>query len=333
MSLFYMSFRISALLASSVLSASIAYSQYRFNDVPKGAVMGGVAGPALVNVRCAENQITDNAGAMERIDWADRCGLVSKDKWKNIYFYNVDLVTFQVTPRAKYAYPIFVHDDSATNKTYPLWVPNHASCDIPPDVIWFTVCEAGCYAPDQKIAFTQKNEPALLPIQKAFETFVSELKSSPSPKESDLRVYSVMKGSTLDSLTFGTLPLKRIVASAKDENNTLLTFRTESGGELKVTPEHPLISSFGQFRKAQHFKVGDSLVLQTGQPDPITEIIESSFFGKVYNLEPRSSDPTENIHVAQGFLAGSLAVQNGELRDLSRVLQRLNTSSNHLDLK
>jgi hypothetical protein len=333
MSLFYMSFRISALLASSVLSASIAYSQYRFEGAPTGFLIGGVAGPGLLNVRCTENQIADNAGAMERIDWADRCGLVSKEKWSRLYFNNIDYLTGIPTPRAKYAYPIFVHDESATNKTYPLWVPNHASCDVPSDILFFTICEAGCYAPDQKIAFTQKNKPALLPIQKAFETFGSELKSSPSPKESDLRVYSVMKGSTLDSLTFGTLPLKRIVASAKDENNTILTFRTESGGELKVTPEHPLISSLGQFRKAQHFKVGDSLVLQTGQLDPITEILESSFFGKVYNLEPRSSDPTENIHVAQGFLAGSLAVQNGELRDLSRVLQRLNTSSNHLDLK
>ena len=337
MSPFFISLRLAIPLGSSALVATTAFSQsFRFEGNPSGWAAGGIAGSVMINARCTENQIADNTGAMERIDWADRCGHVSKQKWSNLYFNNVDPVTLLPYPRAKYAYPIFVHDvrnSADPSQNYPLWVPDYTTCDMPNDVLFFSICEAGCYTPDQKIAFTKSGKPQLLSIKDAFQGFVAELNASPIPKESKLRLFSVTKGSTLENLSFGTLPLKRVVSSVKDENNTILTIRTQSGGEIKVTPEHPLVSSNGQFRKAQHFKVGDSLVRQTGRLDSITEITEGTFFGKVYNLEPRSSDPTENIHVAQGFLAGSLAVQNGELRDLNRVLQRVNSSSETLTLK
>ncbi len=323
-----------ALIAVSV-SASQAFSQsFRFDGLPSGWLSGpGPSSASLMNTRCSENQLGTNDEAMARIDWADRCGYVSKQKWTPIYFTNTDPFTRVDTPRAKYAYPIFVHDDSATTKLLPLWIPDQSTCDMPADVIFFTVCEAGCYAPDQQLAFTKNGKPTLLKIKDAFETFNLDLSQNSKQTESSLRLYSVAQNSTFERLSFLPLAIKRMIASAKDEMNTILTIQTTGGGQLKVTPEHPLVSSTGHFKKAHMFKVGDSLVKQNGSTDPISSITEEKVFGKVYNLEPRSTNPTENIHIAQGFLAGSLAVQNGEIQDLKRVLSRSHFGSAQIDLK
>jgi hypothetical protein len=332
-----MSYRILSTLTAvvSVASAGKAFSQtFRFESNPSGWLLGPGAGPSsLMNARCSENQMGTNEEAMARIDWADKCGFVSKEKWSPLYFNNIDPLTAARTPRAKYAYPLFVHDDSATAKTFPVWVPDYTTCEMPADVVLFTFCEAGCYALDQQIAFTQNGKPKLLKIKDAYDIFIAEIAQNEKPKESSLRLYGVTQGSTFEKLSFFPLALKRIIASARNEMNTLLTFKTAGGGELKVTPEHPLVSSSGHFRKAHMFKTGEELVKQDGTVDPITQITSEEVMGKVYNLEPRSSNPTENIHIAQGFLAGSLAVQNGDIRDLKRVLARSHFGSTELNIK
>ena len=57
-----------------------------------------------------------------------------------------------------------------------------------------------------------------------------------------------------------------------------------------------------------------------GTLDPIVDIQKATFFGKVYNLAPVTTDRVSNILVAQGYLVGSVRFQNDEVGYLNRII-------------
>lgn len=323
---------LAALVASPSVSAW-AQSGFRFEGDPVSFSINGAANVGLINSRCAENQLATNEEALARIDWADRCGYLSKAKWMPLFEGVTHPLTGVRTPRSKFAYPIFTQ-----GADHKLWTPTSDACDMPEDVSFFGICEAGCYTPDQKIAFSSSGRSVILPIETAASSWIDAVNEARAAGQSSLpshalRIFGVVPGSTFESLKYTSLPIERFLVSARDEENVILTFRTQSGGTLRVTPEHPLLGSDGLVTKASFFKVGDPLVKHDGRFDRISSIETSREFGKVYNVAPSSRASTEHIHVAQGFLAGSLALQNGELKDFQRIMSRATTSLDTLELE
>jgi len=105
-------------------------------------------------------------------------------------------------------------------------------------------------------------------------------------------------------------------------NQAIYTIKMKSGGSLRVTNEHPLVTGEGVMKQAQELAVGEQLVRDNGQRDPIVSITKADEFTKVYNVRPATTDLTTNVLVAQGYLAGSAAYQNEFLKYLNRVLFR-----------
>jgi hypothetical protein len=110
-------------------------------------------------------------------------------------------------------------------------------------------------------------------------------------------------------------------------NQEIITLRMKSGGELRVTNEHPLVTSEGVMKRAEDLVVGESLVRDNGASDPVVSMSSTTEFTKVYNLQPTTTDLTSNILVAQGYLSGSVRYQNEYVKYLNRVLLRQNIPS------
>lgn len=102
----------------------------------------------------------------------------------------------------------------------------------------------------------------------------------------------------------------------------------KSGGKLSVTLNHPLVDGEGYMKKAEEFKIGDKLVLANGKKDKIVQINVVDFFGKVYNVAPKSNNSQENIVVAKGYLNGSHKFQTGEVTDYMRYSERKDIPEN-----
>jgi intein/homing endonuclease len=96
----------------------------------------------------------------------------------------------------------------------------------------------------------------------------------------------------------------------------------KSGGSLRVTAEHPLLTDDGIMRQAEDLKVGASLVRADGSPDAISSVEVSKIFGKVYNVRPTTVDYTSNIVVAGGYLNGSVRYQNEFLDMINALILR-----------
>ncbi len=302
-------------------------------SMAQGSGVNGADLMQLMKQRCVENQLGTSEEALARIDWADRCGYISKSKWWPIYSLNYDPFSRTESPRAKLAYPIFVQ--GSENKP---WIPNISACDMPEDVKFLTVCEAGCYTADQKLMFTSGVSAVGIPIAHAKDSWTKDVNAtlqsgSKEFPEEILKIYGLTEGSTFESIKMKPLNIRRFLVSAMDEKNSILEFKTALGGTLKVTPDHPLVNAQGLIRKASFFKPGDELVRQDGSLDAIVSISQKVIFGKVYNVEPSSSKGTEHIHIAQGFLAGSLALQNGDMKDIDRIMSRKGSDSLLLKLK
>lgn len=183
-------------------------------------------------------------------------------------------------------------------RTRPATLPNPTTSVI-------ALCEPGCYTPEQEIRFHNGFEP----IAEAYEADRDELMTL-SPKA-----------------TFGHLDLiqnsvARWTVDIAPAEQTILTFRMRSGGELRVTTEHPILTSEGIMKRATDLVVGESLVREDGTKDPIASVERKTVFTKVYNLRPMTTDLLSNILVAQGYLNGSARYQSEYLKYLNRVLMR-----------
>ena len=95
-----------------------------------------------------------------------------------------------------------------------------------------------------------------------------------------------------------------------DTEHDIIVFKMKSGGELRLTPNHPLVTVDGKIKLAADFKSGDSLLKLGGEQDPIVSLEHIKYFGKVYNLFVNSRDKFKNIVVTNGYLNGTAYYQN-----------------------
>lgn len=184
-------------------------------------------------------------------------------------------------------------------------IPYQGTSDLPAGVAVDALCEAGCYVPDQQI--------------RVGATSVAVSKAQESGERA---LTTLAPGSTIDSVELIQNTIARWTVDIAPANQTIVTLRMKSGGELRVTKEHPLVTSEGMMRQAQTLAVGDALVRDDGSLDPVVSTTRTEEFTKVYNLRPTTTDLTSNILVAQGYLTGSARYQNEYVKYLNRVLFR-----------
>ena len=226
--------------------------------------------------RCTEQNL-DPAHGEIRNQWARKC-----------FPEHVDAIDFFSSKKpVKYA---LVYSPSRNSWQGP--VDQNAACG---DWVIKSFCLASCYTPDQEILF----ESGFLPIEEAL-----------GRNETRLRVLT--HNSSLQEPVFRSISVGAYSRSWQEGHEIIRVIQTESGGQLKVTENHPILLSSGDMIEARNLQIGDFLIRQNGQRDPVISIQNIDYFGKVYNISPKSLDPTENILVAQGFLVGSGAYQHTE---------------------
>jgi hypothetical protein len=164
-------------------------------------------------------------------------------------------------------------------------------------------CEASCYAPDQKLLFSDGEANIVEAMKQGRE---------------DLMTLS--PDATLDSPALQKNTVYSYTSEIRDAEHVIYEINTASGGQLRLTSEHPVINSEGRLVKAESLVEGDELLKADGTPDKVVSVQKTTHFGKVYNVKPVSRDPVSNILVAQGYLVGSARFQNDDVEYMNRVL-------------
>jgi len=192
-----------------------------------------------------------------------------------------------------------------TTKDTIIAIHHDGAFQLPSGIAVTAVCEAGCYMPDQKLQMGEKAASVVDAQSTGMQTLTT-----------------LAPGATIDSVKFMDNQVGRWTVDIAPANQTIYTLTMKSGGSLRVTNEHPMVTGEGVMKQAQTLVVGESLVRNNGERDPIVSITKATEFTKVYNVRPTTTDLTTNVVVAQGYLAGSAAYQNEYLKYLNRVLFR-----------
>ncbi len=164
-------------------------------------------------------------------------------------------------------------------------------------------CTSGCYTPDQQISFASGDE-TILGALNALRTGVTTL----SPD------------STLESIKLKTDEVASYSRDVHDASLVTFEIRTRSGGQLRVTDQHPVLIGNGRLVEARTLKVGNELIKADGTRDPIVSVTQMPYFGKAYNLKPVATNRVANLLIAQGFLVGSSRYQNEDVDYMNRII-------------
>jgi hypothetical protein len=167
------------------------------------------------------------------------------------------------------------------------------------------LCLSGCYMPGTALQFADG------PV---------DIKVAQENGKVDL--VTLAPTATLDNLQYLNNKVERYTADYVEEWQMIYTLSMSSGGSLRVTDEHPLLTSDGIIHQAKSLKRGDKLIRANGRPDPIVRIEVNNVFTKVYNLKPVTTDYTSNIVVAGGYLNGSVRYQNEFLDTINSLILR-----------
>ncbi|WP_018692014.1 Hint domain-containing protein [Algicola sagamiensis] len=263
------------------------------------------AGGARLLKRCEEDSLS-NAQGHQRNDWAYKCKHYSKRTWEYNRLDDNDNV------RTRPYYPTYVNP-----KNFDDWwrapKDKNAACSYGPGNKYteFNFCLASCYTPDQKILFAD-GEMAI------FDAVTKRVS----------KIVTLDDQSTLHSLGYQVRDVDAYSESIRDVLHTILVLKTQSGGELKVTENHPLLVSTGHMRNAEDIHVGDKLIAENGSFDTIVSIEPIKYYGKVYNVKPNSNNENGvtslngQIVIAQGYLSGSFYYQNTGAHHVNRLVLR-----------
>ncbi len=176
---------------------------------------------------------------------------------------------------------------------------------LPTSAFNIGLCVAGCYTDDTALSFADGP---------------SGIKAAAEAGKLDL--VTLTPTATLDNLDYTANKVERYVTDSQQAWQSIYTITMQSGGQLRVTSEHPLLDHTGVIRQAHALRVGDQLVRASGKPDPIARIESAKVFTKVYNVKPVTTDYVSNIVVAGGYLNGSLRYQNEFLSSINALILR-----------
>jgi hypothetical protein len=210
-------------------------------------------------------------------------------------------------------YPTFMNRAYNPEKAWIAPTMVSAACSAPAEVYVAAVCVASCATPEQEI-IAQAKAKANGSLSKM--TFIEAFTSQAG------FVGTLKSNSTMSSKELQKTKVDNWVTEIVDSEHQILNFKMASGGTLRITTNHPLVTDAGQMQMANDFKVGDNLVKLGGVADKIASITPEIYFGKVYNVFVKSSDLKHNVVVTNGYLNGTAFYQNEGAKNLNRQILR-----------
>jgi hypothetical protein len=278
----------------------------------------------LVAYRCSQDSL-DNLQAIGRYEWMVKCRaqvpmldqfLKANSGLKKMSIYNKEALIMN----GRIIYPTFMDNASTPSKVWKAPKAASGSCTVPATAYIASVCLASCATPEQYI-LTQpdaNDKARYTPFKQAHDDkyqFVSTL----------------MSQSAMSSRQVQKTKVDMWVTEFMDSEHQILEFNTVSGGNLRVTPNHPIVTVEGRVVEAGDFKVGQDLIKLGGERDRITSIRSIKYFGKVYNVFVKSNELHKNIVVTNGYLNGTGFFQNEGAQNLNRKILRSHLSAGALD--
>jgi hypothetical protein len=188
---------------------------------------------------------------------------------------------------------------------------HHGDCDVPSTVYVAAICVSSCATPEEQVIAQQAANDKLTGV-----TFIQALTKN-YQFVGTLQSHSGMSAKLLQKTK-----VDQWVTELLDTEHQILEFHMKSGGMLKLTPNHPLVGDDAKLHEAADFKIGDHLIKLGGDRDQIMSISQIPYFGKVYNVFVKSSDPIKNIIVTNGYLNGTAFYQNEGVKQMNRVVFR-----------
>ena len=265
--------------------------------------------------RCSHDSL-DQEESLGRYQWMRKCAPqvpVIAEFLKRFEGVRVSGRTFGGSGRSLYA--TFMNRATTPER---LWrAPEHVDgdCNVPSTVYIAGVCVASCATPEQQILTYEgemrdpsSRDPKYLPFLEAYN--------------GNLKFVSTLRTADMKSTALHRTRVDQWVTELVDSTHDLREFVLESGRRLKVTPNHPIVTSEGTLKVAKDFGVGEHLVQLGGALDRIVEINEVKHFGKVYNVFVKSASLHHNIVVTNGYLNGTAYFQNEGAKDLNRYVLR-----------
>ncbi len=169
---------------------------------------------------------------------------------------------------------------------------------------------AGCYTPGQRVMF---GGDYVAIDQAASEAF--------TPTITSLRPQWFME----DDLSWVEEPIESFILG--DESKPVLRITAENGLSVEVTDNHPMVDAAGNVLPAAEVKK-ETRLLTEGGPVTVVSVTSRSYKGKVWNVQPESLRTEANIHLAEGFVTGSVRFQDEWAEDETRLRLRRRINSN-----
>jgi len=192
-----------------------------------------------------------------------------------------------------------------TAPTTPPAGPGAIECAIPTPNRFIGVCTAGCVVPETEITLST----GLLNIGDLYG------------HQAEAAVPTIAENG---QFVLENLEIKNQVRDIVATHQDILVIKTISGGELRVSLNHPLLNGESMMVKAQNLKLGDSLVTSDGHKDLIIELSKEKFYGRLYNLTIKTSDKTKSLFIVNGYISGDKKYQDDDVSDFNRKIFRQN---------
>ncbi|MBX3019739.1 MAG: cell surface protein [Bdellovibrionaceae bacterium] len=263
-----------------------------------------------VAYRCSHDSLS-NSQAKGRYDWMVKCQdkiPVIKEFLAN--FEDVHSGGAGIDSGSRALYPTFMNAGVKPERVWVAPTSKNSSCDVPAKIYVSAVCVSSCATPEQQILTELKGR------QGRAQTFIEALTSKTQ------NVVTVTADSSLANVRLETTPVSQWVTELVDTEHEILVFKMKSGGELRVTPNHPLVDGEGNMREARSFIAGDRLVKAAGGLDDVRSVQTTKYVGKVYNLFTASSELHRNLVVTGGYVNGSAYYQNEGATNMNRQVLR-----------
>ncbi len=242
----------------------------------------------VIKGRCSDDQANSHEQIVARNAWCLKCGYSDPEE---VEWNNA---------RDKYI--------TFTNLNAP-WDASHP-CEAG-GVVLGECRLAGCYTPGQRLMFAG----TYMPIDDAaWDDGVSTVTS--------LRPDWFME----DTPAWVEEPIGAFVLG--DENKPVLRIATENGFSLEVTDNHPMVDVDGNVLPASDIVESITHLLTEAGDAKVVSVTSRPYHGKVWNIEPESVRTEANIHLAEGFVTGSVRFQDEWAKDASRLHLRRRINAN-----
>ncbi len=267
------------------------------------------------HIRCSQEYTLSEVQAAAQRAWMKKCepSITQIKTFFKITTVATDstLSAAQTSIRAPNYNPIM---RSKSDETWQPPTTLEAACDVPGGMEEIDeICTPGCHTPDQRLQVDV--DGGTLPIGEA--------------KDAELTTIAIVSAnSSLDRIEIASAQVDRFITTTIDETHDIAVLELSSGQKLRLTPNHPLVGTDGEIHLANDVVEGDSLLRSDGGAERVIAATKGRFHGRVYNVSPRSNDPSSNgeLIIAEGVVQGSHKHQMNAAQLVRRKLLRHNLS-------